>query len=171
MDNKNSRFGDITTQIQLIAFTLLAPEFPLLKAVAGLNSALSTTKKLGARAKSDRVPWSTVHSFFANMGGFVIHFKHATPLLTPAVSVPGPKIQVSALDSMTLNLTACKVDTCTANTATSREKDTSSKINARPQLYCLRDARPTMTKYGTLELLLDSTQIRNLLMTMRKLFL
>jgi hypothetical protein len=79
-DSKRSKIGDIIKQVRLMVFTLLAPEFLLLKAVAELNSAGSISKKLGVRANSDGVPWSMVHSFFSNMGGFVIHFKDYTPI-------------------------------------------------------------------------------------------
>lgn len=53
-------------------FTVLAPEFLLAKSVADLRAIDSTMAKFRKFAAEDGVPWTRVHSHFANMGGFVL---------------------------------------------------------------------------------------------------
>lgn len=113
-----------------MVFTLLAPEFILLKAVVELNSALSTSKILGPRAKSDEVPWSTVHSFFANMGGFVVHFKLGTPIPTPIE----PESESSHLAPAAVNAKADEVNTSSLSPATGREDATTSPEFQSPKV-------------------------------------
>jgi hypothetical protein len=54
--------------------TLLAPEIIMGLASSALWSALDNSKKIKELALRDGVVWSTAHSFYANMGGFVIEF-------------------------------------------------------------------------------------------------
>lgn len=55
-------------------FTLLAPEFVVGKALSELMSARHYKKEMQAFAAT-KSGWTLTHSFFANMGGFVLHFK------------------------------------------------------------------------------------------------
>jgi hypothetical protein len=76
----------------MMLFTVLAPEVLLLKAIGEFSSVVSMNKILKKRADKDGAEWSRVHTFFANMGGFVIHFTPETPyddLPKNAKSVPG----------------------------------------------------------------------------------
>jgi hypothetical protein len=54
--------------------TLLAPEIIMGFASSALWSALDNNKKMKELVRQDDVAWSTAHSFYANMGGFVIVF-------------------------------------------------------------------------------------------------
>jgi hypothetical protein len=128
-----SRYRDVIKQAWMMVFTLLAPEFLLLKAVSDLHSAGSISKKLGVLAKGDGVPWSMVHSFFSNMGGFVIHFKDVTPTPTP---VAVPEIQSSPLPSAQLTILEDRIrdveisDTATASAATTVSIDCEKAIHS-----------------------------------------
>jgi len=72
-------FGALFKKIGMMLFTVLVPEAVLLKAIGEFTSALALTETFQQIAKADGSPWSHVHTFFANMGGFVIHFTPETP--------------------------------------------------------------------------------------------
>jgi hypothetical protein len=63
----------------MVVFTVLAPEFLLLKTIGDLSCAVALTEQIQERAKKDGAEWSRVHSFFTNMGGFVVQFKEVAP--------------------------------------------------------------------------------------------
>lgn len=73
-------------------FTVLAPEFLLAKSVADLRAVDSTIAKFRKFAAEDGVPWTRVHSHFANMGGFVFRVGGDTtePSDAPSVSYSNP---------------------------------------------------------------------------------
>ena len=52
--------------------TVLAPEIVLGKYAGDLIGARNNARAIEAYAEEDNVPWTIVHSFFANMGGFAI---------------------------------------------------------------------------------------------------
>lgn len=52
--------------------TVLAPEYLLAKGIADWKAVSSSITELQEIAAKDGVPWTRVHSQFANMGGFVI---------------------------------------------------------------------------------------------------
>jgi hypothetical protein len=56
----------------MMVFTLLAPEFLLLKAIGDLSCAVALTEQIQERTKKDGAEWSRVHSLLTNMGGFVV---------------------------------------------------------------------------------------------------
>lgn len=77
--------------------TLIFPEFLLLKSVSDYSAARKLTEQVGWRAERDGVGWSMVHSYFANMGGFVIEFKESVgvDVLEPSHSLDErKKVQV-----------------------------------------------------------------------------
>ena len=59
-------------------FALLVPEILPAKATGDLVCAWTLTEQLGSRVTKDGVQWSKVHTFFSNMGGFVIQFDDDT---------------------------------------------------------------------------------------------
>ncbi|KAL8299468.1 hypothetical protein RB593_009384 [Gaeumannomyces tritici] len=61
-------------KLKWMAMTLLAPEVLLAYVFANSISVRQFTKELRRLAEEDRVPWSATHSWFANQGGFFIHF-------------------------------------------------------------------------------------------------
>jgi hypothetical protein len=63
-----------TTKFKWMVITLLAPEIIMGLASSALWSALDNNKKMKELVRQDGVAWSTAHSFYANMGGFVIKF-------------------------------------------------------------------------------------------------
>ncbi|KAK0516317.1 hypothetical protein JMJ35_000920 [Cladonia borealis] len=60
------------TSAKWMLITVLAPELLLAKYAGDLVSALDDARFKKAYAEEDEVPWTIVHSFFANMGGFAI---------------------------------------------------------------------------------------------------
>jgi hypothetical protein len=69
------------TKIKWMLLTTLAPEFALSLAAANLMSAREYRHIMAEFAKEDGVEWTLTHSYFAGMGGFVLHFD-----LGPALS-------------------------------------------------------------------------------------
>ena len=65
------------TKLKWMIITLLAPEIIMGLASSALWSALDNSKKIKEQAVRDGVVWSTAHSFYANMGGFVIEFSES----------------------------------------------------------------------------------------------
>ena len=55
-----------------VLITVLAPELLLGKYAGDLIGARNDARAMEAYAEEDDVPWTIVHSFFANMGGFAI---------------------------------------------------------------------------------------------------
>jgi hypothetical protein len=53
-------------------FTMVAPEFVIGKACADLAQAKEDLQELLKFAKIDHVPWTLTHTYYANMGGFVV---------------------------------------------------------------------------------------------------
>ena len=60
------------TSAKWMLITILAPEILIAKYTGDLMSAWFDAKAKEAYAEEDDVPWTIVHSFFANMGGFAI---------------------------------------------------------------------------------------------------
>ncbi|KAL8399253.1 hypothetical protein RB596_007902 [Gaeumannomyces avenae] len=61
-------------KLKWMVITLMAPELLLAFVFTASISVRQCTKKLQRLAEEDQVPWSTTHSWFANQGGFFIHF-------------------------------------------------------------------------------------------------
>ena len=59
--------------------TVAAPELILGKALADRLSAEAQLRQISAKADSDGVCWTLTHSYFANMGGFRVHFAADLP--------------------------------------------------------------------------------------------
>jgi hypothetical protein len=80
------------TSTKWMLFTVLAPEFLLAKSLADLRVVDSTIAKLRKFAAEDGVPWTRVHSQFANMGGFVLRVGGDTtePNDAPPMSYSNP---------------------------------------------------------------------------------
>jgi hypothetical protein len=80
------------TSTKWMLFTVLAPEFLLAKSLADLRVVDSTIAKLRKFAAEDGVPWTRVHSQFANMGGFVLRVGGNTtePNDAPPMSYSNP---------------------------------------------------------------------------------
>jgi hypothetical protein len=72
-------------KVKWMIFALFTPEMLLGAAVADLLSALTSEIDMKQVAFDDGVSWTTAHGFFANMGGFSVHFDglpeptHGTP--------------------------------------------------------------------------------------------
>ncbi len=71
--------GDLTWQLRgflekakLMLFTMVAPEIIISAAMHDLMAAHNTSRKMKTYVSEDEVPWSLLHSYYANMGGFVI---------------------------------------------------------------------------------------------------
>ncbi|ORY11719.1 hypothetical protein BCR34DRAFT_316767 [Clohesyomyces aquaticus] len=62
-------------KVKWMAITLLAPEFIMGKAFSDAWSAWRYGGPLKQMAQNDRVPWTTAHTFFADMGGFTLIFE------------------------------------------------------------------------------------------------
>jgi hypothetical protein len=82
----------VLRKIAMMLFNLLVPEFLILKAILDLTSALALSQRISKRSISDGSPWSTKHSFFVNMGGFVIQFTDDIPNV---VTATGPVTSTS----------------------------------------------------------------------------
>jgi len=67
--------------IKLAVITLLAPEMIVAAATNQLLVAQHACRAIKSEFSDDNVPWSLTHSYFANMGGFVIRVtrSHGTP--------------------------------------------------------------------------------------------
>ncbi|KAF1955042.1 hypothetical protein CC80DRAFT_416530 [Byssothecium circinans] len=63
------------TKLKWMVITILAPETIMGIAYSALKSAWDSDKVLSELANGDGVEWSTAHSFFADMGGFVVMFE------------------------------------------------------------------------------------------------
>ncbi|KAK0724173.1 hypothetical protein B0H67DRAFT_529776 [Lasiosphaeris hirsuta] len=70
----NLRWGlkGIYENVTLALYTIIAPEIIVVTAVVGLVAARDSSQKLNQGLKQDEGPWTLSHSFYANMGGFVI---------------------------------------------------------------------------------------------------
>lgn len=62
------------TKIHWMLFNLLAPELLVSQAISDRLSAKVHRKRFQRWAERDGVEWTSTHSYFANMGGFVISF-------------------------------------------------------------------------------------------------
>ncbi len=60
------------TSAKWMCYTILAPEFLVSLSADSLINAYQSLESLKPFAEEDNVPWTLTHSFFANMGGFVI---------------------------------------------------------------------------------------------------
>lgn len=69
-------------KIQWVLIILVVPEMIVAHAIMALRSAYLNTAWLRRYAEQDGVPWSRVHTFFADMGGFVIQFSADEPAYT-----------------------------------------------------------------------------------------
>ncbi|KAL1880825.1 hypothetical protein Plec18167_003360 [Paecilomyces lecythidis] len=77
MNRKLKRKGYLLNrEVRWMILNLVAPEFLLAKALMDLVSARGMNPRLKAYAREDGVDWSTVHTYYANMGGFVVRFEH-----------------------------------------------------------------------------------------------
>jgi hypothetical protein len=75
------------TSTKWMLFTVLAPEFLLAKSITDLEAVDSSITQLQELAAQDGVPWTRVHSLFANMGGFVIKVDIDTTRPKPSATV------------------------------------------------------------------------------------
>ncbi|EJT69314.1 hypothetical protein GGTG_12933 [Gaeumannomyces tritici R3-111a-1] len=66
--------AQLRKKLKWMVITLVAPELLLGFVFVAFISVRQSTKKLQELANDDRVPWSKTHSWFANQGGFFIHF-------------------------------------------------------------------------------------------------
>lgn len=66
----------ILDKVGWMTLNLVAPEFTLAKAWSDRQSANLAQAKMEELVTTDRVPWTTTHTHFANMGGFSISFRH-----------------------------------------------------------------------------------------------
>ena len=66
------RFGSIYESVTLAIYTIIAPEIVILVAIVELTLARENSRKLKQEFKQDGVLWTMSHSFFANMGGYII---------------------------------------------------------------------------------------------------
>ncbi|KAL8334644.1 hypothetical protein RB598_009078 [Gaeumannomyces tritici] len=66
--------AQLRKKLKWMVITLVAPEVLLAQVFANSFSVRKYTKKLQRLAEEDRVPWSTTHSWFADQGGFFVHF-------------------------------------------------------------------------------------------------
>ncbi|KAJ9294246.1 hypothetical protein DTO271G3_7108 [Paecilomyces variotii] len=76
MNKKIRRKGYLLNrEIRWMLLNLVAPEFLLAKAWTDFVSARSMSPRLKAYAKEDEVDWGMAHTYYANMGGFVVRFE------------------------------------------------------------------------------------------------
>ncbi|KAL8336341.1 hypothetical protein RB601_000248, partial [Gaeumannomyces tritici] len=68
------KLAQLRKKLKWMVITLMAPEVLLGHVSVNFISVRQSTKKLQRLAEEDRVPWSTTHSWFADQGGFFIHF-------------------------------------------------------------------------------------------------
>ncbi|KAI9863216.1 MAG: hypothetical protein M1813_004036 [Trichoglossum hirsutum] len=79
--------------------TVLAPEYLVAKALAERLSASWSCEKLRRWAEEDEVEWTITHSYFSDMGGFVIRFTDETPdteIVTGTDPSPGDDCDASS---------------------------------------------------------------------------
>ena len=67
--------------------TVLVPELLVGKAISEWSSARYSCEKISPWAEKDGVDWSMAHSFFADMGGFVIQFNDKDLYVAKATEV------------------------------------------------------------------------------------
>ncbi|UKZ63440.1 uncharacterized protein TrAtP1_004670 [Trichoderma atroviride] len=67
----------LLTKAKWMLLNILAPEWPLGKAWSDSMSVKLVKDRFEKLRKEDKVPWSTTHIYFANMGGFGIKFSPA----------------------------------------------------------------------------------------------
>ncbi|KAF2440837.1 hypothetical protein P171DRAFT_434593 [Karstenula rhodostoma CBS 690.94] len=84
------RFSLFTMKVKWMIITLLAPEFIMGLALSNFWSARCNHKTLKCLADEDGVDWSRAHTFYADMGGFVIEFKEASSYDTAETSNESP---------------------------------------------------------------------------------
>ncbi|KAK1250007.1 hypothetical protein MKX08_010010 [Trichoderma sp. CBMAI-0020] len=104
----------LLTKAKWMLLNVLAPEWPLGKAWSDSMSVKLVTDRFEKLKEEDKVPWSTTHSYFANMGGFGIKFppantdsnseSDATPQALP-ISTSPLKQSTCASESPVLPLT------------------------------------------------------------------
>jgi len=105
--------------------TVLAPEIIIMAAASDLKLARKHHKKLRAWAEKDGIPWTLTHTYYANMGGFVLRglnnlgqedggeaVRHPYHLCAQDLEVLRQKAIISALpDVRELDITdRCKTD-------------------------------------------------------------
>jgi hypothetical protein len=62
----------VYTSVKWMLLTMVAPEFVIGKACVDLIQAKEDLQELLKFAKIDHVPWTLAHTYYANMGGFVV---------------------------------------------------------------------------------------------------
>jgi hypothetical protein len=62
----------VYTSVKWMLFTMIAPEFVIGKACGDLMQAKEDLQELLKFAEDDHVPWTLAHTYYANMGGFVV---------------------------------------------------------------------------------------------------
>jgi hypothetical protein len=62
----------VYTSVKWMLLTMVAPEIVIGKALADLMQAKEDLKELLKFAEDDHVPWTLAHTYYANMGGFVV---------------------------------------------------------------------------------------------------
>ncbi|KAL8366028.1 hypothetical protein RB595_004692 [Gaeumannomyces hyphopodioides] len=71
---KRWMFARFRQKLKWMVVTILAPEILLALVFVAFFSICKHTEELQKLAKKDEVPWSKTHSWFADQGGFFIHF-------------------------------------------------------------------------------------------------
>ncbi|KUJ19883.1 uncharacterized protein LY89DRAFT_682720 [Mollisia scopiformis] len=132
------------TQFKLMIFSIFAPEFLLLTAFGDLSCAIALTKQFGSVAEKDGVEWSLVHSFFINMGGFVILFSEETPK-APLPQVK-PQIPAGSSGSYKLESQISKATTSESILSATETNNEDDLENALPKSTAVAVATPKESK-------------------------
>lgn len=139
--SNKGKIASISKQVGMMVFTLLAPEFLLLKAIGYLLCAVALAEQIRERAKKDGAELSRIHSFFTNMGAFVVYFKEVTPdrrvqmatsssLLTPGSPQSKDLNANNSRLKVTNSITATKIDCEKALPRSSTTSTTISKTSS-----------------------------------------
>ncbi|KAL8399866.1 hypothetical protein RB594_000330 [Gaeumannomyces avenae] len=101
---KLARFGK---KLKWMVVTILAPEVLLGVVSNNFLSVHKNTPKLQKLAKAEGIPWPNTHSWFANQGGFHVHFPRELHDFIDRVAATDPRsnIDESAIELAELNPT------------------------------------------------------------------
>jgi hypothetical protein len=72
-------------KVKWMLITLIGPEFIFGSAAAAWYSARRNTPDMQQVAEEDGVPWSRVHTSFADIGGFVLRFHNDDGFMAPGM--------------------------------------------------------------------------------------
>jgi hypothetical protein len=102
--------------------TIIAPEMIFGKAIGDLASAIYNNKRMKEFIEKDDVDWGLSHSYFANMGGFIIHFPRNEGQASRTPSNTG--IEASSDENLDPNTIAGEVGQNSSNTRRQSERVT-----------------------------------------------